>query len=75
MVRAIKQIVTVQPGHRVELTASELVPGERVEVIVLLVPGPRRKSYQALLGSGRGAYATPDEADEFLRRLRDEWDR
>jgi hypothetical protein len=72
MVRAIQPVVTVQSGHRVELTASELVPGERVEVIVLLAPGQRRKSYQALLGSGRGACATPHEADEFPRRLRDE---
>ncbi len=75
MVRAIKQIVTVQPDKRVELTADELVPGRRVEVIVLVGEEPRRKSYRALLGSGRGAYATPAEADDYLGRLRDEWDR
>ncbi len=75
MVRAIKQIVTVQPDRRVEVTADELVPGERVEVIVLQTHEPRKISYAALLGSGRGAYATPEEADRFIRELRDEWER
>jgi len=34
----------------------------------------RPPSYRALFASGRGAFATPQEADEFLRRERDAWE-
>jgi len=30
--------------------------------------------YTALFGSGKGTFATPAEADSFLRAERDQWD-
>ncbi len=30
--------------------------------------------YTALFGSGKGSFATPAEADRFLRAERDQWD-
>jgi len=36
MVRAIKQIVRIQPGGRVELVSADLPEGAEAEVIVLL---------------------------------------
>lgn len=33
-----------------------------------------RTDYLALFGSGRGGFATAQEADEFIRRERDSWD-
>lgn len=36
MVRAVKQIVTVQSGGRVEVTSDRLPEGHRAEVIILL---------------------------------------
>ena len=30
--------------------------------------------YSALFGSGKGAFATPAEADNFLRAERDQWE-
>ena len=36
MVAAIRQLVTVQPGGRVEIRSSELTPGTQAEVIVLV---------------------------------------
>jgi hypothetical protein len=36
MVGAIRQHVTVQPGGVIELRSSELQPGSRAEVIVLV---------------------------------------
>lgn len=31
-------------------------------------------NYTALFGSGKGAFATPAEADNFLRAERDQWE-
>ena len=36
---------------------------------------PKAKTdYLALFGSGRGGFATAEEADEFIRQERDAWD-
>ena len=74
MVTAIKQIVTIQQGGRVEVTSADLPEGRLAEVIVLIdQPGPP-KSYLSLFGAGTGGFATSEEADAFLRRERDSWD-
>ena len=74
MVKAVKQIVTIQPGGRVELTSDDLPEGHQAEVIVLVNQNQPVKSYAALFGSGRGVFPTPEQADAFLRRERDAWD-
>jgi len=35
---------------------------------------PPVSSYAALFGSGKGAFATPAEADHFLRSEREQWE-
>lgn len=50
--------------------------GTRVKVTVEAggdaSPAPR--PLREFFGAGRGLYATPEEAVEFIRSLRDEWD-
>lgn len=71
----IRQKVTVQAGGRIELCAPELAEGTRADVIVIEEPAPQsRRQLTELIGQGRGAYPTPEAADEFLRRGRDAWD-
>jgi hypothetical protein len=71
---AIRRIVTVQSGSRIEIHTPELPPGTQAEVVVLEIPSSASKrSFSALLGQGRGTFATPEEADGFLRRERDQW--
>lgn len=63
--------------------AKELTSDERLE-LVRLIKGLEHSllseedhetpDYVALFGSGRGGFATPDEADEFIRKERDAWD-
>ena len=74
MVRAIKQTVTIQPGGRVEITSDELPEGRQAEVIILVNSDAPVKKYLSLFGSGKGGFATPEQADAFLRRERDEWE-
>ena len=74
MVRAFKQIVTIQPGGRVEVSSDELPAGQSAEVIVLVNQDPVSKRYDALFGCGQGAYSSPGEADAFLRSERDAWE-
>ena len=74
MSNAIRRIVTVQPGGRIEIHAPELPPGTQAEVIVLeIAAAAPKRALSALLGLGRGAFATPEEADAFLRHERDQW--
>jgi hypothetical protein len=64
----------VQAGGRIEIFAPELPVGTQAEVIVLeeqSVPSKRRLTQ--IIGQGRGAFKTPEEADAFLRNERDQW--
>jgi hypothetical protein len=69
--------------------ARELSPDERAELIKDLQDSltadashsqvesreeNQRTDYLALFGSGRGGFATAQEADEFIRQERDAWD-
>ena len=76
MFRAIRQKITVQAGGRIELCAPELAEGTRAEVIVIEEREPQTtlRSLTELIGQGRGAYATPEAADAYLRGERDAWD-
>jgi len=61
-----------------------LPPDELVKLIKKLVELLEQKQtvaplqtvdYVALIGSGKGAFSTPEEADHFLREERDAWER
>jgi hypothetical protein len=58
--------------------AKQLTSDERLELVRLInglehallrEENHLKPDYLALFGSGRGGYATPDEADEFIRKL------
>jgi hypothetical protein len=73
MVSAIRERVTVQAGGRIEIPSSEFPPGAQAEVIVVLEAAPSRNSLASMIGKGKGAFATPQEADRFIRKERSEW--
>ena len=76
MASRVSRHVTVQPDGRIVIDAPELEPGTHAEVIVIPEQprqGPNR-SLRSLIGTGRGAFGTPDEADRFLRAERDAWE-
>jgi hypothetical protein len=71
---------TVLPGHRLEVTASELPEGTKVEVIVVLPdqPKPRRPSMLEFLESlppGPHAFKTWEEYEQHLREEKEAWER
>jgi hypothetical protein len=70
----IKETVRVQPGGRVELVSSALPEGAEAEVTVVVRQAAPKRSLQSFIGSAKGVYASPAEADEFIRKLRDEWE-
>jgi hypothetical protein len=75
MIQAVRQEVIVQPGGRIEILAPELTPGRRAEVIVLEeAPARARPPLRSFHGTGKGCYATPEEADAFIRQERDAWE-
>jgi hypothetical protein len=74
MMQAIRQRVRVKTGGVIEVRSPELRPGDEADVIVVVEngAGPARR-WKDLLGKGKGAFRTAQEADEFLRRERDSW--
>ena len=74
MVPALRQKVVVQPGGVIEVRSSELPPGATAEVIVLIESSsdPAR-SLLFMIGAAKGCFATPADADAFIRRERDAW--
>jgi hypothetical protein len=73
--QAIRQHVTVQPNGLIQVHVPELKPGTVAEVIILEsaeLPPPKRLADS--VGKGRGAFATPEEVDTFIRKERDAWD-
>lgn len=79
MVQAIRQEMTVQKDHVIEIHSQALKPGAHVEVIVLLKdegPSPVAKKDRllSLLGAGKGSFSSPQEVDAFIRRERDQWE-
>lgn len=75
MVSAIRERVTIQPGGRIEIPSSELPAGAQAEVIVVLEPiSPTTNSLLSMVGKGKGSFASPDEADRFIRKERNAWE-
>jgi hypothetical protein len=71
----IRQKVTVQPGGLIALQSPDFVEGSEVEVIVLLEPSASPQvSLASLIGTGKGSFATAQEADQFIRQERDAWE-
>jgi hypothetical protein len=78
MQKALRLETTVLPGHRLELSAPELVDGATVEVIVVLPasPPPRRQSMLEFLDTlppGPLLYRTAEEVDRYIQEERDSW--
>ncbi|MCC6141759.1 MAG: hypothetical protein IT389_14200 [Nitrospira sp.] len=74
MIAAIKQTVTVQPGGVIQIQSADLVPGSLAEIIIIPDPTamPSPKLVNAI-GSAPGGFASPADADAFIRRERDAW--
>lgn len=75
MARTIHQNVTIQQGGRIVIMSPDLPEGAEADVVVSVHDTPRPEPrYRALFGSGKGGFATSEEADAFLRTERDAWD-
>ena len=80
MLQSIKQHAVVQPDGQIVIYVPQLKPGTHAEVTVVEdtgsgMDGPGGTTrLSSLVGSCRGMFATPEEADEFLARERDAWD-
>ncbi len=75
----LRMQTTVLPGHRVEVSTSELAEGTRVEVLIVPagMPLPFRRSALEIIESlhGRRLFQTPQEAQRHLQEERNGWDR
>jgi len=74
MQNVLKQKVTVQPGGIVHIELPELVPGSIADVIIIPETAAEPPaSLTSLIGTAAGGFATPHEADVFIRQERDTW--
>ena len=79
MQTALRLKTIVLPGGKIEIKATELAPGESVEVIILMsepTSDSRRSAVDILAEApGHRLFNSADEVDSYLRTERDEWDR
>ena len=74
MQSALKQKVTVQPGGIVHIESPELVPGSIADVIIIPeISAAPPATLTSLIGTAAGGFATPQEADVFIRQERNTW--
>ena len=76
MVQAIRQDLTVEKDNVIEICSPVLKSGAHVEVIILFKENGKisKRSLQALIGSAKGAFDSPKQVDDFIRRERDTWE-
>lgn len=75
MTHAIRQDVTVQKDHKIEIYSPELKLGDHVEVILLFDQDKKRNfSLRSFIGAGQGSFSSPEEVDSFIRGERDQWE-
>ena len=78
MQSAVKITTVVQSGGRVEVTAPELMSGERVEVIILSfeTAHPKRRSVLDILADAPGhrLFKSAEEVDVYIREERGSWE-
>ncbi len=69
------QVKFLPPSDLVKLIkqAVELLEQKQAAPMSPTTPATTN-NYAALFGSGKGAFATPAEADNFLRGERDQWE-
>lgn len=74
MQNVLKQKVTIQPGGIVHIELPELVPGSIADVIIIPETAAEPPaSLTSLIGTAAGGFATPHEADVFIRQERNTW--
>ncbi|MBI2760507.1 MAG: hypothetical protein HYX51_03665 [Chloroflexi bacterium] len=69
----IRRRVVIEPGGRVTVQSDELPDGAEADVIVRVPSDRASHTYESMFGSGRGVFATPEDADAFVRHERDAW--
>jgi hypothetical protein len=77
MLNGLRQKTVVQSGGVVAIQSSDLPCGATVEVIVLVESPPQSSpelSLTDLIGTAKGSFKTPEEADQFIRQERDSWE-
>ena len=70
---AVKRRTVVKPGGVIEMSVEELPVGTTVEVTLQPVEASR-SHLRDLRGSGKGVYSSQEDIDNYIRKLRDEWD-
>ena len=72
----VRQALRLSSDERVELIKDlqDSLTAEASHSQVESQDENKRTDYLTLFGSGRGGFATAQEADEFIRQERDAWD-
>lgn len=69
------QVKFLSPNDLVKLIKQAVELLEQKQAAHTLTVTNPATNYASLFGSGRGEFATPVEADNFLRTERDQWEK
>lgn len=77
MTTVIRREAVVGPDGKIEVSAPELAPGQRVSVTIEPEAAPVEKRHAAEIlaeAPGHLLFQTAEEVDEYIRQERDSWD-
>ncbi|MGE0131343.1 MAG: hypothetical protein AB7U82_24955 [Blastocatellales bacterium] len=70
----VSQIKLLPPDDLVRLIKKTAELLEEKQAVAPAQQAATKVDYVALIGSGKGLYASPEEADRFIREERDAWE-
>jgi len=75
MIHAIRKLVTVQDDGSINVSVPEFKKGTVAEIIILESSEPvKSRSLSAIIGTGKGSFSSPEEADAFIANERSSWE-
>jgi hypothetical protein len=64
----------IKRGQIIELAEAIDIPDGTEIMIKIVVDSTESETLTSIIGTAQGSFATPEEADKFIRQERDTWD-
>ena len=61
-------------GQIIELVEAIDIPDGTEVMLEIIVDSAESETLTSFIGAAKGSFATPEEADQFIRQERDAWD-
>lgn len=64
----------IKRGKTIELAEAIDIPDGTEVILEIIVDSAESETLTSFIGAAKGSFATPEEADRFIRQERDAWE-